>query len=48
MYKLIFIVALAFGSMSIYSSANKLTVGDFSKKNLSGWDEKSFTISTYI
>ncbi len=47
MYKIIISVfLLGMCTVSVYSSTNKLNVGNFSQMDLSGWDEKSFAGST--
>lgn len=46
MYKLLFIFALWFGALSVYSAVNKVAVGEFSQRNLSGWHEKIFSGET--
>lgn len=46
MYKITLIIILLNCTISVYSSSNKLNVGEFSQMNLSGWDEKSFRGNT--
>ena len=46
MYKAILTLVLILCAANAYSNINRLAVGEFSRMDLSGWDEKSFSGTT--